>query len=151
MADQTLPNEPQPDEMPDVYASICNGDCLEPTFKDGACLVFDKTQEPENGDFVGIWLHPDAVAPGESTRRIKRLVMGGPPGEKFPMSFAPGSEVQPLIVLEQLNPLKRYHVPGSHILAMHKLVGEAEADGQGCARIVRQVIGGKLYRYQAEG
>jgi hypothetical protein len=146
MADQSVIHEPRPDEMPDIYASVLKGDCLEPMFEDGACLVFDKNREPDNGDFVGIWLHPDAVAAGESTRRIKRLVTGPPPGMSFPVSFAPDSELQPIIILEQLNPRGRFAVPGSQILAMHKVIGEAVQDGGGQARMTRLWVAGQMMR-----
>jgi hypothetical protein len=150
MATQPLNDEPTADEMPDLYASVCQGTCLEPIFSDGECLVFDKRQEPQNGDFVGIWLHPDAVAPGEGIRRIKRLLMGGPPGMTYPLSFAPGSEVEPLVVLEQLNPPKRIHVRGCHVLAMHRVIGVAEPDGTGQAQIVRSVAGTRVLDFSDE-
>lgn len=133
MATNNVANEPQPDEMPDVYASTWQGDCLEPTFADGACLVFSKLEAPENGDFVGIWLHPDATAPGELLRRVKRLVTGAPPGMSFPLAFAPGSTLEPIVQLEQFNPPKLFQVRGSHVLAMHKVIGEAVPLGDGTA------------------
>jgi hypothetical protein len=148
MADTTLRNEPQPDEMPDVYASICSGQCLEPIFADGAYLVFDKHQEPENGDFVGFWLRPDCLAPGEHPLRVKRLVSGLPESSGFSLPYErrPGDEVEPLIILEQLNPPRRFYVAASKILAMHRLIGEAEPDGSGHALMVRQMIGGQMMR-----
>jgi hypothetical protein len=148
------PNELGPDDVPDVYASVCKGDCLSPVFEDGACLVFSKTDVPKSGDFVGFWLHPDAVGPGELPRRVKRLVSGLPEGTglSLPWVVRPGDEVEPLIILEQLNPPKQYYVRASRILAMHRVVGEAEADGTGQARLTRRMIGGQMTPlYDEEG
>ncbi|HVI05891.1 MAG TPA: hypothetical protein VM711_07350 [Sphingomicrobium sp.] len=146
------PNEPDPDGVADVYASICKGDCLSPMFEDGACLVFSKVHAIRPGDFVGFWLHPDAVAPGELVRRVKRLISGLPEGMALPYQPNAGDEVEPIFILEQLNPFKRYYVRASKILAMHRLVGEAEEDGTGRARITRQMIGGRMMRlYEEEG
>ena len=157
---QPVPNKPypheqnpleySPEDVPNVYASICKGDCLSPIFEDGACLVFSKEQRPEPGDFVGFWLHPDAIAPGEHPRRVKRLVMGLPNHLSLPYSVQPGDEVEPVIIVEQLNPPKTYQVRASRMLAMHRVVGEAEADGTGQARMVRQMVGGQMMRYHPE-
>src|SRR5262245_43687325 len=70
---ERFPDELGPDDVPNVYASLCKGDCLEPMFSDGACIVFDKTAKINVGDFVGVWLHPDDVADGEPPRRVNRL------------------------------------------------------------------------------
>jgi hypothetical protein len=53
-------DEFKPEALPDIYASVCKGDHLEPVFKDGSCLVFSKTEPAKPDDFVGIWLRPDA-------------------------------------------------------------------------------------------
>ena len=146
------PQELGPDDVPEIYASVCRGDCLSPMFEDGACLVFSKTTAPEPGDFVGFWLHPDAVHDDELPRRVKRLVSGLPEGSGFtlPYHVRPGDEVEPLIILEQLNPPKRYFVKASHVLAIHKVIGEAQADGTGRAAMTRQWIDGQMMRLQPE-
>ncbi len=142
--------EPRPEDLPDVYSSVCLGTCLEPMFRHGANIVFSRLEEPKSGDYVGVWLDPAEVDPGESTRRVKRLAMALMPGLAFPFKLAPASEIEPLVVLEQHNPPKLYHVRASHILAMHKVIGEAEPNGNGTSRMVRQWIGGKMMRYYPE-
>ena len=127
------PDEVHPDDCPEVYASFCKGNCLEPVYRDGCCLVFSKVETPEPGDYVGIWLHPDVLEPDGLPRRVKRLVSMWP-GITFPYKASPASEVMPLVMMEQLNPPRILQIPASHILAMHKVVGEAESRGNGMAR-----------------
>lgn len=131
------PFELDPADVPDVYASICKGTCLEPDFYDGACLVFSKLEEPEAGDYVGIWLHPDVVDPSELPRRVKRLVCGLMPGITLPYQPQPGDEVVPCLVFEEINPPKRYVIDAREIVAMHKMIGVAESMGDGTARMRR--------------
>lgn len=134
--DNKSAQEPGPDDCPDIYASLCKGDCLQPVFSDGTCLVFSKLEPPEAGDFVGLWLHPDALAPGEMSRRVKRLYMGLMPGLSLPFSLRPGDEVEAMIVLEQLNPPRLFHVRASHVLALHKVIGIAATNGDGTATML---------------
>ena len=128
------PNEVHPDDMPDVYASICKGVCLEPFYRDGACLVFSKSEQIEPGDFVGVLLHPAIVEADGLPRRVKRLVSAGWHGITFPFKPHPQDEVEPVVILEQLNPPRIFRIRASHILAMHKVIGEAETMGNGQAR-----------------
>jgi hypothetical protein len=144
------PLELSPEDVPETYASVCRGDCLDPIIKDGACLVFSKTDQPQAGDFVGFWLHPDAVADGELPRRVKRLYMGLPEGWTLPLAMHPESEAEPLLIFEQVNPPKLLQVRASRVLAMHKVIGEAETQPDGRARMVRHFIGGKPMRQQDE-
>ena len=124
--------EPDPDECPDIYASTARGNCLEPVYRDGVCLVFSKSETPVAGDYVGIWLDPACVEPGTPARPVKRLVMGVPDIE-FPFRLHPKSGFEPMIVFEQLNPPRTYCVGASHIRAIHKLIGIATSNGDGTA------------------
>ena len=130
------PNEVDPADCPEVYASIAHGDCLAPVFDDGECFVFSKSEAPCAGDYVGIWLRPDIPHADELPRRVKRLPMGLPPGWTLPLNMAPGSELMPLIELEQFNPPRVLRVPADHILAMHKIIGTAVTNGDGTAHMV---------------
>lgn len=127
--------EPEPEECPDVYASIARGNCLEPVYQDGTCLVFSKTEKPKPGDFVGLWLRQDEVGLDRPARRVKRLVLALP-DIKLPCRLHPGSEVEPLVVVEQLNPPRTYSIGISHVLAIHKVIGTATENGDGTARFV---------------
>jgi hypothetical protein len=126
-----------PEETPDLYASVCRGTCLEPVYPDGTCLAFSKLEEPQPGDFVGVWFRRECVPTGEHSRQVKRLVSAGWPGMTLPYEVKSGDELEPLIILEMLNPPKRLMVPASKVLALHKVIGEALPDGKGMARIGR--------------
>lgn len=115
------------EDTPDVYASTARGRCLEPEYHDGDCIVFSKTERPRAGDFVGIWFASGVAPPGQPSRWVKRLVYGLPP-EDFE-----GCGMEPLIVVEMLNPPKQFSFPASKILAVHKVLGTATPDGKGMA------------------
>lgn len=123
-----------PDDLPDTYASICAGDCLAPTYKDGDCLVFSKTAEIKAGDFAGFWLRPGVAAEGENVRRVKRVV--SLPPVSFPYEVRSGDEAVPLVIFEMFNPPRDFLVPAHRILAMHKVVGKAVENGDGTARVL---------------
>lgn len=124
--------EPEPDECPDIYASTCRGTCLEPFYHDGACLVFSKIERALPGDFVGVWLQS---RDGIVERRVKRLAFGLPEDIEFPFKLHPLSEAEPIVVLEQLNPARTYCIPATKVIALHKMIGEADANGDGTARL----------------
>jgi len=130
-----FPDEVDPSERPAIYASIAKGKCLEPVFADGECIAFSKVEDIQPGDYVGICLVPDAIQPGEPPNRVKRLrsIM---PGMMFPYHAAQGSELMPLVELEQHNPPRVLRVPADRILAMHKVIGTAKTMGDGTARLV---------------
>ena len=58
------------------------------------------------------------------------------PGMAFPYRAAPRSEVMPLVELEQHNPARVIRVPADRILAMHKVIGTGQTQGDGTARLV---------------
>lgn len=121
------------DQMADRYAMIGKGTCMEPLFRDGACLVFDKNQTPEDGDTVIVWFRAERVKPRQPQCVFKRLV-GGLPPFGFPFSVSRDSDCEPLVIVEMINPPRRFRIPASHILAVHKCIGVAESNGDGTAR-----------------
>lgn len=123
----------RPDETPEMYASVCRGKCLEPVYFDGACLVFSKSAPVKAGDFVGVWFKPGVMPADEPQRWVKRLAMGLLPGMTFPYTGV--GPCEPIIMVEMLNPPKRFAFPASQILAIHKVVGVATPDGNGMARM----------------
>lgn len=127
--------EPDPDDCPDVYASVARGRCLEPVYRDGTCLVFSKSEKPMPGDFVGIWLRQQAVPPGTPARRVKRLVLALP-DIALPCRLHPASEIVPLVVVEQLNPPKTFAFEIPDVVAVHKVIGTATSNADGTARFV---------------
>ena len=110
-----------PDTMPDVYAAPGRGSCMEPLIADGTSLVFDKREEPKPGNLVALWFTREAAPSFGDPGWFKRLVSVPPPG------------LDGLIVVEQLNPPRRYSIPATAVLAIHKAVATAESLGGGRA------------------
>ena len=110
-----------PDDMPDVYALTGVGTCMEPLFKDGVLLAFDKRQKPVPGDIVGLIFTREAALRRNLPGSIKRLVMALPP-----------AGFDGLVIGEQINPHRVYSFPTTDLLAVHKCVGRVERlpDGQ---------------------
>lgn len=128
-----FPDELDALDYPEVYASRASGRCLEPVYQDGVCLVFSKTEQPVAGDYVSLWFDPDKVPDGELPRQVKRL-LSIMPGLTFPYLPASGSEVEPLVQVEMLNPPRRRYVRASKIVALRKVIGTAEHLGDVQAR-----------------
>jgi hypothetical protein len=118
----------RPEDCPEVYASIAKGTCLEPIYRDGCCLAFSTIERPKPGDFVGVWFTPGTAPPGQPDRWVKRLVSFGPPGFTF-FDVARDSPLQPFVVVEMLNPPREFVIPASRIVAIHKVIGEAQNIG----------------------
>lgn len=112
-----------PSELPDIYAMVCEGVCLEPEIKNGACLMFDKNAPFKVGDFVILYRRPELVRPGEHQAIVKRLVMAPPPWIKFPYREHPDSNVRALLIAEQFNPRGCFRIPCEDLLAVHKCLG----------------------------
>jgi hypothetical protein len=127
---------PHPDTLPDLFATTCVGNCLEPAIPTNTTLVFDKREPIQNGDFVVLIFRPEAVPPGENPGMVKRLYMGA--GAPIGDQLSPDCEVIPLIMVEMLNPPKRLTFKASNVLAMIKCVGIAKNGGNGMAEIPRE-------------
>jgi hypothetical protein len=108
---------PPADEVPDLYALLCTGDCMTPEIPDGARVLVDKREPVKAGDLVIIWL--------QSGRRpkLKRLAIAPPPWVKFPFRENPNSEATPLVIVEMINPSRTFQIRCDAIAAMHKCMG----------------------------
>jgi hypothetical protein len=129
-----------PATLPDLYAARGEGSCMEPEFSDGACLAFDRTAAAQPGDYVVIWFRPGLTPPGGPQHWFKRLVMPPPPGTSFPVDEQTASELEPVIIVEQLNPPKLYSINCSSILALHRCIGEAERMEGGRVAVRREQL-----------
>ena len=115
--------------LPDVYCMALDGDCLAPLVPDRSAVVIKRSESFASGDVVCIWFRPEAVPEGSHQAWLKRLRMNVPPWVKsFPYNDHPESEVQAVVVVEQLNPMRTYAVKCSDILAIHKAVGYSADD-----------------------
>lgn len=115
-----------PDDMPDLYALRGYGDCMEPLISDGAIIVFDKREVPEAGDIVSIIFTREAAERWKLPGLVKRLAMALPPIE---MDENAAGNLIALVVVDQLNPPRRYCIRTTDVLAVHKFVGLAESNG----------------------
>ena len=114
--------------LPDEYAMPADGTCLEPVIMDGACLLFDTREPFKAGDLVVLYRRPELVKPGQHQAIVKRLVTNLPPGMTLPYREHPESEVHVIVIVEQLNPPRRFAVRCQDLLAIHKCLGPVPAD-----------------------
>ena len=119
-----------PASVPDLYAMVCSGTCMEPIIPDGARVWADKTQPIEVGDLVFVYLRPEAVEPGGLPIRLKRLLVAPPSWVTFPWADNPRSEVLPVVIFGMDNPRASLSLRCSQILAIHKCMGLVPAWGK---------------------
>lgn len=112
-----------PDVMPDRYAIPGVGQCMSPLIEDGTLLVADKRQQAQPGDIVVVTFTREAARQWGFPGIVKRLAM--------PLPAAPAGTLTGLIVVEQINPPRRYCIPSWDVLAVHKAVGTAFRDDEG--------------------
>ena len=116
-----------PDDMPNRYALKGVGVCMAPLFEDGVLLVCDKRPEPVPGDIVSLIFTQEAAQKWGFPGLVKKLAMALPPWNLI-------GDACGLVVADQINPPRRYCIPTSDLLAVHKVIGTAEPDGEGQAR-----------------
>ena len=116
-----------PDDAPDFYAMRLDGTCLEPEIEDGTLILVSRVEPYRIGDFVVVYLRPEALPPSGYQAQVKRLVMANrPPKPGTPEHLR--SNVAPCIVIEQLNPHRYYTIPWESVLAVHKCLGPVPAN-----------------------
>lgn len=99
---------------PELYGLTVDGTCLAPVINDGDLIIASPTAPIADGDYVVIW--------GASERPLVKRIVGA-----LPRPYAPGSDVQPCLRAEQLNPPKKYLFPVDRIRAVHRVIGWAGA------------------------
>jgi Peptidase S24-like len=125
-------------DLPQIYAVVAMGDCMEPHFKDGQPIIVSSTATPEEGDTVIIHFRPEFVRPGGYEAIVKRLKYGLY-GATFPWDLT-GSDVVITATVEQLNPPRTYHIPYDQILAVHKVLGPGKRDATGGVVAPREMV-----------
>lgn len=118
-----------PDDMPDVFALRGYGTCMEPLVADGSLLVCDKRKAPQVGDTVSLIFTEEAAHRNQLPGMIKRLVSPVPP-----------LGLDARVIVEQLNPPRRYAIPTADLLAVHKVVGFAQSSSEGKATVRRELV-----------
>ena len=122
-----------PDDMPDLYALEGRGTCLQPRYNDGDLLVMDKREKPQKGDAVVVTFTREHAALYGAPGWVKLL------GLNLPPSDVPG--LSGLVVLDQVNPPRRYAIPSDHVLAVHKVIGagtRSDRPGEVLLRMTRE-------------
>ena len=119
------PDRPPPfDDWPAVYALRCFGDCCEPEIADG----LERHHRPA-GTVQG-WrfrrrLEPAPErshrGPGEAPRRRPRTV------GRLPYRHDPRSNIETVLIVEALNPPRRFDIDVSTVYAVHRCIGTAPA------------------------
>lgn len=89
-------------------------------------MVFDREAPVRNGDFANFFYRREVVKPGQLSIALKKLVIAPPPFVTFPWKDHPESEVVPVIIVEQLNPARRWSVRCADLLAVHRCLGHAD-------------------------
>lgn len=119
--------------FPEWYAMHVEGNCCLPEIPSGCHVMCTTTQAPGNGDFVAIHFTPEAAARYGFEAWVKRLVyMIGCRSTGEGLRAARGGNVRPCVIVEQLNPPRRYTVLCSDIRAVHFCGGPVPAE-----RVVR--------------
>lgn len=118
-----------PDDMPRLYALICDGRDMEPAFMDGQTLLFAKCEPWRAGDFVAAFRRPNAVPPGENPILLKRLV-SAPPASFFQQQERTvgihgrlKGTAQTKVILRQMNPDRSVILKAEDVLGIHMCFG----------------------------
>ena len=73
-----------PASLPEVYAMIVDGNCLEPVIPDRTPCVFNRSERPLGGDFAIIFRRPEFCPEGRCGPIIKQLGTAVPDWVTFP-------------------------------------------------------------------
>jgi hypothetical protein len=76
------------------YGMVLKGHCLDPIYKDGETVVFDREARVENGCFANFYYRREAMKPGHLNVALKKLVFAPPPWVTFPWQEHPNSNAR---------------------------------------------------------
>ena len=94
-----------------VYACETKGDCMEPAFRAGEYAIVCPLTRPERGDRVLLYLE------GEEKPLLKQLVL-----------WITSGDIEPVIIVEQLNPPKHLYYKPAQVRAVHTVIGRHMAE-----------------------
>jgi hypothetical protein len=104
---------------------------MEPLIQDGTCMAFTRCGTPEPGEFVAIWFRPEHTPSDGLPQQLKRLAMPLMEGLTFPYAPVSPAECVPLVVVEMVNPPRRWAIPATHIRALHRCLGPVKFSAEG--------------------
>jgi hypothetical protein len=119
-----------PDDLPELYAMIVEGDCMLPYIKSGEKLMFSRTEPYQRGDMVILFRRPELVKPGDHQALVKRLIVPPAPWAKFGVDRRADSNIDPMIVVEMFNPRRQMGIRVSDLQGIHKCLGPVPDDVQ---------------------
>lgn len=117
--------------FPEIYAVAVRGVCLEPEWANGSIAIIDGQAKPEPGDYVVLHFKEGMQPPGCVPGQLKRLKGAVPPSLNLPLDS--DAEVEPVIIVEALNPLSTLAIGASRLKALHLCLGRAELGPDGSA------------------
>ncbi|MCO5083889.1 MAG: S24 family peptidase [Rhizobiaceae bacterium] len=120
------------DDLPAAYGLIYRGHDIEPEFRNGDMLCFEKNGDAEAGDVVAVWLRPEHVREGRSQVAVYRVHMPLPPGFVLPFDMDPDAECMPVLILLSLSDPKRVApFPADRLLGVHRLASVVFRESEG--------------------
>ncbi len=111
------------DHLPNDYAMIVSGDSLEPHYREGEKLVFSRTERPEQGDTVIVWVRPEYVAQGSPQSFIMRMVLPPHPDAQYGVKPHPDSNGAFAVVFDLFKPNSDRACSLTKLLGIHKCIG----------------------------
>jgi hypothetical protein len=130
-----------PELLPNVFALVCEGDCMSPVYPDGTKLKFDRTKSYGFGDTVMIVRRPGSYPPGDHQALVKQFVSDT---RGIDLNGGEGG-----IVAKMLNPPKILFFPKSDVLAVIKCVGVADPNEVGPKLTAGQLLARKAQEMAA--
>lgn len=118
-----------PDDLPRIYALICDGKCVEPAYKDGQVLIFSKAEPWRAGDFVAIYRRPESVPLGENPVLLK-VLSSAPPPSFFQSEVRHGAACRNKVIVRMLNPPRSIVLNAEDVLGIHKCLGPLNEEGE---------------------
>ncbi len=112
--------------QPDAYGCPLSGTCMAPVLNDGDMLLLSPAGLPQPGNFV-------LLIPAQGgTPWLKRLVLA--PMLPVGNPLHPDSDVAPVLIVDMLNPPRRFIVSTDRLAAMHRVVGVIRKEEVAAAR-----------------
>lgn len=111
-----------PEHLLTPYGLRVTGTCCEPELMDQSLIEADPVARAERGDFVVLFFDPEKLRPGAMQLRVKRLVFGVPQRWWSDPERYTGN-IQPVVIVEQLNPWRQFYIRPDLLLGYHKVVG----------------------------
>lgn len=115
---------------PDHYALGVDGDDMLPFVPNNSTLALAKFEKIAAGNVVVLWRRPERIAADAAQAQVALLAADLPHFLTLPWMQPPDWEVEPQIIVEKTNPPRRFLIPASSVLAIHKAIGLFPGDAE---------------------